>query len=112
MKHSDLGTRFHDVVTMYFHHVMLLHRWEGMEPSLHDIQGKVVYDLDQVGGITKLQSFCQTAREMGYHWAWVDTCCINQTNNVKVQQSVNSMFIWYRHSALTIIYLLDVLPSL
>jgi hypothetical protein len=90
---------------------MLSHRWEGKEPLLRDIQGKVVYDLDAVGSIPKLQSFCKTARDMRYHWAWIDTCCIDQTNNVEVQQSVNSMFTWYRHSALTIIYLSDVPPS-
>jgi hypothetical protein len=103
--------RIQDVVAMYFRHVMLSHRWEGKEPLLHDIQGKVVYYLNPVGGILKLQSFCTTARDMGYRWAWIDTCCIDQTNNVELQQSVNSMFIWYRHSALTIIYLSDVPPS-
>lgn len=36
---------------------------------------------------------------------------IDQTNNVEIQKSVNSMFIWYRHSALTIVYLSDVPPS-
>ncbi|KAG2336192.1 HET-domain-containing protein [Suillus weaverae] len=99
------------VVAMYFRYVMLSHRWEGKEPLLHDIQGKAVYDLDPVGGLAKLQSFCATARDLGYRWTWVDTCCIDQTNNVEVQQSVNSMFIWYHHSALTIIYLSDVPPS-
>jgi len=112
MKRADLQTeRIKDVVTMYFQYVMLSHRWEGKEPLLHDIQGKVVYDLDPVGGIPKLQSFCKTTRDMGYRWAWIDTCCIDQTNNVELQQSVNSMFIWYRHSALTIIYLSDVSHS-
>ncbi|KAG2365623.1 hypothetical protein BDR07DRAFT_624150 [Suillus spraguei] len=108
-KHADVRVeRVRDAVAMYFRYVMLSHRWEGTEPLLHDIQGKVVYDLDPVGGIAKLKSFCETARDKGYHWAWVDTCCIDQTNNVEVQQSVNSMFIWYHHSALTIIYLSDV----
>ncbi|KAG2365295.1 heterokaryon incompatibility protein-domain-containing protein [Suillus spraguei] len=111
MKHADLQMeRIQDVVATYFSYVMLSHRWEEMEPLLHDIQGKVVYDLDPVGGIAKLKSFCETARNQGYRWAWVDTCCIDQTNNVELQQSVNSMFIWYRHSALTIIYLSDVPP--
>ncbi|KAG2338552.1 hypothetical protein BDR05DRAFT_969113 [Suillus weaverae] len=110
--HADLQMkRIQDVVAMFFRYVMLSHRWEGKEALLHDIQGKAVYDLDPVGGITKLQSFCATARDKGYRWAWIDTCCIDQTNNVEVQQSVNSMFIWYHHSALTIIYLSDVPPS-
>ncbi|KAG1848654.1 heterokaryon incompatibility protein-domain-containing protein [Suillus subluteus] len=112
MKHADLQMeRIQDVVAMYFRYVMLSHRWEGTEPSLHDIRGKEVYELNSVGGIQKLQSFCKTARDKGYRWAWIDTCCIDQTNNVEVQQSVNSMFIWYCHFALTIIYLLDVSHS-
>ncbi|OAX31292.1 hypothetical protein K503DRAFT_814058 [Rhizopogon vinicolor AM-OR11-026] len=35
----------------------------------------------------------------------------DKTNNVGVRESVNSMFVWYRHSSLTIIYLPDVPPS-
>jgi hypothetical protein len=41
----------------------------------------------------------------------MDTCCIDQTINVELQQSVYSMFIWYRHSLLTIVYLSDILSS-
>ncbi|KAG1799936.1 uncharacterized protein HD556DRAFT_1525177 [Suillus plorans] len=102
-----------EVVKRYLKYAMLSHRWEGKEPLLHDIQGKCVYDseLDQVGGMTKLRSFCKTARDAGYNWAWSDTCCIDKSNNVEVQESVNSMFVWYHHSALTIVYLSDVPPS-
>ncbi|KAG1732344.1 heterokaryon incompatibility protein-domain-containing protein [Suillus lakei] len=96
---------------MYFRYAMLSHRWEGEEPLLQDIRDKVVYELDPVGGITKLQSFCKTARDAGYRWAWSDTCCIDKSNNVELQESVNSMFVWYHHSALTVVYLLDVPPS-
>jgi hypothetical protein len=111
MQHA--GLRFEhieEVVAIYFRCVMLSHRWEEKEPSLHDIQDKEVYKLNPVGGIVKLQSFCKIAHDAGYRWAWIDTCCIDQTNNVEVQKSVNSMFVWYRHSALTIVYLSDVLP--
>jgi hypothetical protein len=61
--------------------------------------------------MVKLQTFCKVARDAGYHWAWSDTCCIDQNSNVELQRSVNSMFIWYRQSALTIVYLSDVPPS-
>ncbi|KAG2142854.1 heterokaryon incompatibility protein-domain-containing protein [Suillus bovinus] len=103
--------RIREVVIAYFRYAMLSHRWEGKEPLLQDIQGKVVYQLDPVGTITKLQSFCKTARDLGYRWAWSDTCCIDKSNNVELQESVNSMFVWYHHSALTIVYLSDVPPS-
>ncbi|KAG2083436.1 heterokaryon incompatibility protein-domain-containing protein [Suillus cothurnatus] len=112
IKDADLQSeRIQDVVAMYFRWVMLSHRWGEKEPLLHDIQDKVVYELDSIDSIAKLQSFCEITRDAGFLWAWIDTCCIDQTNNVELQVSVNSMFIWYRHSALTIIYLSDVPPS-
>ncbi|KAG1793101.1 uncharacterized protein HD556DRAFT_1527625 [Suillus plorans] len=110
--HSDFRMkRIKEVVMTYFQYAMLSHRWEGKEPLLQDIQGKVVYELGPVGGITKLQSFCKTTRDLGYRWAWSDTCCIDKSNSVELQESVNSMFIWYHHSALTVVYLSDVPPS-
>ncbi|KAG1814093.1 hypothetical protein EV424DRAFT_1348915 [Suillus variegatus] len=100
-----------EAVAKYFSWVMLSHRWERNEPLLHDIQDRDIYDLDPVGTVVKLQKFCKIARDAGHRWAWSDTCCIDQNNNIEVQQSVNSMFIWYHHSALTIVYLSDVPPS-
>jgi hypothetical protein len=112
IKHADIRTeRIKEVVAFHFRCVMLSHMWEGKEPLLHDIKDKVVYKLNPVGGIVKLQSFCNIARDAGYRWAWIDTCCIDQNNNVELQKSLNSMFTWYRHSALTIVYLADV-PTL
>ncbi|KAG2341450.1 WD40 repeat-like protein [Suillus weaverae] len=98
-------------VAKYFSWVMLSHRWERKEPLLHDIQDRDIYDLSPVGTVVKLQKFCKVARDAGHHWAWSDTCCIDQNNNVELQQSVNSMFIWYHYSALTIVHLSDVPPS-
>ncbi|KAG1787199.1 uncharacterized protein HD556DRAFT_1530619 [Suillus plorans] len=112
--HADLHIEhIEEVVKRYLQYAMLSHRWEGKEPLLQDIQGKSVYDseLDSIGGITKLRSFCKTARDAGYNWAWSDTCCIDKSNDVEVQESVNSTFVWYHHSALTIVYLSDVPPS-
>jgi hypothetical protein len=111
-KHSDFRTeRIKNMVATYFRCVLLSHRWEETEVLLHDIQDKAVYELNEIGGIVKLQSFCKIAHNAGYLWAWMDTCCIDKSSNVELQESVNSMFVWYRHSALTIVYLCDVPPS-
>ncbi|KAG2089238.1 WD40-repeat-containing domain protein [Suillus discolor] len=96
-------------------HSLVMHAPLQMEPIKEAVAkyfnwDKVIYDLGPVGTMVKLQKFCKVARDAGHRWAWSDTCCIDQNNNVEVQQSVNSMFIWYHHSALTIIYLSDV-PS-
>jgi hypothetical protein len=111
MKHADRMERIKRAVELYFRCVMLSHRWGENEPRLRDIQDKDIYEFDPAGSIVKLQSFCRIARDAGHPWAWVDTCCIDQTNNVEVQECVNSMFVWYRHSVLTIVYLSDVPPS-
>ncbi|KIK34391.1 hypothetical protein CY34DRAFT_98095 [Suillus luteus UH-Slu-Lm8-n1] len=112
--HPNLDTkRIEEVVRRNLRYAMLSHRWEDREPLLQDIQGKRVYDseLDSVGGMKKLRSFCKTARDAGYSWAWSDTCCIDKNTNAEVEESVKSMFVWYHHSALTIVYLSDVPPS-
>jgi hypothetical protein len=109
IKHADRRSeRIEEAILTYFRYAMLSHRWEGKEPLLHDIQDEVMYQLEPVGGVHKLQSFCKVVRDAGYRWAWSDTCCIDKSNNVELQESVNTMFVWYRHSALTIIYLSDV----
>ncbi|KAG2085061.1 hypothetical protein BD769DRAFT_1397416 [Suillus cothurnatus] len=103
MAYPDLPLgRIKDTMAMYFCYVMLSHRWGENEPLLHDIQDKVVYKLKGAGGLTKLQSFCKLVRHLGYHWAWVGTCCIDQSNSVELQN----------HSTppLTVVYLSDV-PS-
>ncbi|KAG2340753.1 hypothetical protein BDR05DRAFT_966632 [Suillus weaverae] len=102
--------RIKDVVETYFRCVTLSHRWEEKEPLLNDIQDKVVNELNPVGGVVKLQSFCKTARAAEYRWGWIDTCCINQADPAELQKSLNSMFDWYRTSALTMVYLSDVPP--
>ncbi|KIK34689.1 hypothetical protein CY34DRAFT_812772 [Suillus luteus UH-Slu-Lm8-n1] len=112
MMHTDLPMEsITDTVTTYLHCAMLSHRWGEQEPLLHDIKDKAVYELKEAGHFMKLQSFCKIARRAGYHWAWVDTCCIDQNNLVELQKSLNSMFTWYHHSALTVVYLSDVPPS-
>ncbi|KAG2091225.1 uncharacterized protein F5147DRAFT_823321 [Suillus discolor] len=111
-KRSDLQMeRIKEVVAMHFCCVLLSHRWEEAEVMLHHIQNKDVCELKGLGGIMKLQSFCKIARDAGYLWAWMDTCCIDKSNNAELGESLQSMFVWYRHSALTIVYLSDVPPS-
>ncbi|KAG1738271.1 heterokaryon incompatibility protein-domain-containing protein [Suillus lakei] len=112
MMHPDLPIEhIAEAVATYFRYVMLSHRWGDNEPLLHDIQDKIVYKLKAAGGLVKLQSFCKLARRTGFHWAWVDSCCIDQNNHVELQKSLNSTFAWYRQSALTVVYLSDVPPS-
>lgn len=51
---------------------------------------------------------CHVAREEGFSWAWVDTCCIDKTNLAELAESIDSMFRWYRDAAVCHAYLSDL----
>ncbi|KAI6154922.1 hypothetical protein BKA82DRAFT_4072795 [Pisolithus tinctorius] len=71
----------HTNVPKHFQYATLSHRWdEDAEPFLPK------------GGFGKLQAFCRVALD--------DT-------SAEVQETIGSMFAWYRQSALTIIHLAD-----
>ncbi|KAF2195561.1 hypothetical protein K469DRAFT_616319 [Zopfia rhizophila CBS 207.26] len=59
-------------------------------------------------GYRKIQ-FCgeQAARD-GLQYFWVDTCCINKSNNTELSEAINSMFRWYYKAAKCYVYLSDV----
>ncbi|KAF8839077.1 WD40 repeat-like protein [Paxillus ammoniavirescens] len=100
--------RISSVVRKFFQFVMLSHRWQKYEITLRDIQGYTVTKLPHSGSASKLQNLCRTAAELGYRWAWSDTCCIDKDSTAELQESIISMFSWYRHGALTVVHLPDV----
>jgi ankyrin repeat protein len=59
-------------------------------------------------GYRKL-TFCasQAARD-GLRYFWVDTCCINKSDAVELQEAINSMFRWYQNATRCYVYLSDV----
>ncbi|KAI6016665.1 hypothetical protein BKA83DRAFT_14985 [Pisolithus microcarpus] len=95
-------------VPRHFQYATLSHRWGADEPSLRDIEGRKIYNMSAIGALGKLQGFCAVACRWGYSWAWSDTCCIDKHSSAEVQETIGSMFAWYRQSALTIVYLSDV----
>ncbi|KAI6120017.1 hypothetical protein EDD16DRAFT_1578869 [Pisolithus croceorrhizus] len=92
----------------HFQYATLSHRWGKGEPSLRDIEGRNIYSMPFTRALGKLQAFCAVALKQDYSWAWSDTCCIDKHNDNEVQETILSMFSWYRQSALTIIHLCDV----
>ena len=99
----------HHIVDEFFKYSMLSHKWANAkdEPQYWQIEGSV-HRMRAPLEIRKLQQFCTISKELGYRWAWSDTCCIDKSNNAELQESIISMFSWYRGSAITIVYLADV----
>ena len=56
----------------------------------------------------KIRAACRQARKDGLEYAWIDTCCIDKSNNSELSEAINSMFAWYRKAEVCYAYLTDV----
>jgi len=91
-EHGDLAWRefSQDKIPPY---AILSHTWGAEEVSFVDLVDK---SGKSKAGYRKIV-FCgeQAARD-NLRYFWVDTCCIDKTNSVELQEAINSMFRWYR----------------
>jgi hypothetical protein len=62
-------------------------------------------------GYQKIRFCGKQAGQDHIQYFWVDTCCIDKTNNTELAEAINSMFRWYRDAAKCYVYLSDVLGS-
>ena len=100
----SLTKDFGDRVPQY---AILSHTWgaDTEEVTFRDL-------IDNTGkskaGYNKIR-FCgeQIIRD-GLQYFWVDTCCIDKSNSVELQEAINSMFRWYQNATKCYVYLSDV----
>jgi hypothetical protein len=59
-------------------------------------------------GYHKIRKCCEQATRDGFEFAWVDTCCIDKSSSAELSEAINSMFQWYKDSAVCYAYLEDV----
>jgi hypothetical protein len=83
-----------DVIPPY---AILSHTWgsDGDEVTFEDIVNGTG-TLKQ--GYDKIQFCAAQAREDGLYYFWVDTCCINKSNNAELSHAIKLMFRWYYES--------------
>ena len=95
-------------------YAILSHRWEEDEVMFQDIQSGRETEMK---GYRKIDLCCRQAagqleerrrntRRLSY--AWIDTCCIDKTNSAELSEAINSMYKWYKNSAICYVYLSDV----
>jgi hypothetical protein len=87
-------------------YAILSHTWdEGQEVTFDDMMknsGK------SKTGYEKIRFCAQQAKRDGLHHFWVDTCCINKSNNSELSEAIISMFRWYKNANRCYVYLSDV----
>ncbi|KAK8054773.1 hypothetical protein PG994_009840 [Apiospora phragmitis] len=64
--------------------------------------------LSHTWGPDEIKFCADQAEQHGLRYFWVDTCCIDKSNNIELQTAINSMFRWYRDAKRCYVYLADV----
>ena len=59
-------------------------------------------------GYNKIRFCGEKAAGHNLQYFWVDTCCIDKSSSVKLQEAITSMFRWYRDAARCYVYLSDI----
>lgn len=85
---------------------ILSHTWtEGEEVTLQEFQDGTCKNKP---GFRKIRFCGEQAKRDNLQYFWVDTCCIDKTNAVELQEAINSMFRWYQRAVRCYVYLSDV----
>ena len=89
-------------------YAILSHTWGKEEVSFQDAEagtgkGKARWE--------KIQFCAKQAAANRLQYFWVDTCCIDKKNTVKLGAATNPMFRWYQNAARYYVYLSDVSRS-
>jgi hypothetical protein len=95
-------TQFFDDIPLY---AILSHTWGPEEVTFKDMKkgnGTIK------AGFEKIRFCGEQARRDGWQYFWVDTCCIDKSNAVELQEAINSMFRWYQNAVKCYVYLSDV----
>ncbi|KAH6625370.1 heterokaryon incompatibility protein-domain-containing protein [Boeremia exigua] len=76
-----------------------------------NLSGVKEEDLLRRQGYSKIVNAAKEAKNLGFKYIWIDTCCIDKSSSAELQEAINSMYRWYRNSEVCIVYLEDVWPS-
>ena len=102
MKMKELLQR---VIGQSVKYSILSHTW------IRDAPGEVTFHdwavrEDNPRGNTKIIKFCEVSAY--YHnttLGWIDTVCINKTSSSELDESIRSMYNWYRRASICVTYL-------
>ncbi|KAI1103404.1 HET-domain-containing protein [Jackrogersella minutella] len=92
-----------------YSYAILSHTWGDDELSFQEIRDP--FRARTRRGFSKIERTCRIAAGRGLQYAWVDTCCIDKTSSAELSEAINSMFTWYAHSAMCVVFLEDVPPE-
>ena len=85
-------------------YAILSHTWGNDEFLFSDFQKE---KSARPEGYHKVLRCCELAASEGWQYVWIDTCCIDKSSSSELNESINSMYKWYKNSAICYVYLSD-----
>ncbi|KAI6038918.1 heterokaryon incompatibility protein-domain-containing protein [Pisolithus marmoratus] len=110
----DILDELDDETTNY---AILSHRW-GVEVTYEEMIGLMTMEegkrvaVKNRYGYQKIMKSCEQAKEDGYKWLWIDTCCIDKRSSAELSEAINAMYRWYQNAQVCYVYLNDVDESI
>ncbi|KAF2002017.1 HET-domain-containing protein [Amniculicola lignicola CBS 123094] len=93
-------------------YAILSHTWGNDELTFEELAGPRLSQDKESQGVWKILKCAEEAQRAGLDHIWVDTCCIQKSSSAELSEAINSMFRWYKRSAVCYAYLSDVEPDL
>ena len=59
-------------------------------------------------GFAKLTGCYEKAKNDGFRYCWIYTCCIDKTSSAELSEAINSMYQWYKDAHICYAYLEDL----
>ncbi|KAF4573684.1 hypothetical protein EYR36_008202 [Pleurotus pulmonarius] len=87
-------------------YAILSHRWEHEELQFSDLQRLDDEEVKGKQGFLKFDKFCAAAKER-YKclYVWADTVCIDKNSSTELDESIRSMYTWYRNAEVCLVHL-------
>ncbi|OAL53543.1 HET-domain-containing protein [Pyrenochaeta sp. DS3sAY3a] len=92
-------------------YAILSHTWGEQEVTFKDLEKHQNLELSDgtlKAGYQKILFCAQRATRDGLDHFWIDSCCIDKSNNTELSEAINSMFRWYQNAVKCYVYLSDV----
>lgn len=87
-------------------YAILSHRWGIDEIVFQDIQNGTVRRHRK--SYNKVINAIRQAARDGIEHIWIDSCCIDKSSSVELQEAINSMYAWYQKAKICYAILDDV----
>jgi hypothetical protein len=92
-------------------YAILSHTWGEQEvlfDDLKDMDSAETIDAQRKEGYRKIRFCAQRSKLDDLDYFWIDTCCIDKSNNTELSKAINSMFRWYQNAKKCYVFLSDV----